>query len=83
MFFLPMRCQVSGLFKLFNFQVTIAVSYKHCQTTFTMSRPVICVDDYHNFRFHNSHSKRFASSNSIDLHVRRRTWFNKFELVLK
>lgn len=48
-----------------------------------MSEPVICVDDYHNFRFHNSHSKCFASSNSIYLHVRRGTWFNKFELVLK
>lgn len=82
--FLPMRCQVSGLFKLFNFQLTISVSYKHClKMIFTMSRPVICVDDYHNFGFHSSHSKWFASSNSIFLHVRRETqlinlnWYRK------
>lgn len=57
MIFLPMRCQVSGLFKLFNFQLTISVSYKHClKMIFTMSRPVICVDDSHSFSFHSNHS---------------------------
>lgn len=48
-----------------------------------MSKPLICVDDYHNFTFHNNHREWFASSNSIYLQVRRGPQFNKFELVLK
>ena len=57
MIFLPMRCQVSGLFKLFNFQLTISVSYKHgLKMIFPMSRPVICVDGSHRFSFRNGHS---------------------------
>lgn len=68
----------STLTWLFQYHINIAL-----KKIFTISKPLIYVDDYHNYTFHNSHRKWFASTNSIYLHVRRGPWFNKFELVLK